>query len=85
MKRTIIIFALLWATTAGAKCWDYQGQKLCDELPVWVPEVIGLDVEWGYGMLRRCKYEEICKWEILDDDTEIGLREDGVVVWRKKP
>lgn len=40
-------------------------------------DVCLLEIDWGYGKFNGSPY-------VLLDNIEFGLREDGVVVWKKR-
>lgn len=84
MKRIAIIIALLWATAAGAACWNFEGHEICDMAPPYP--------EWSLSKYPERKVQwmndGVAKGHgsffiFGDERYEIGLREDGVVVWRK--
>lgn len=90
MKRIAIIIALLWAATAEGfvpTCPD--GLLFCnDDETICTcydrPNPIERKVEWGYQVIRTVISEWSGKpFPELVESIEIGLREDGVVVWRK--
>ena len=100
-KLFVIIIALLWAATAGAKTIEEMaveihtntvgqidcsgGIMFCDDKGTICtcyerPTPIERKVEWGYQVIRTAIGE---KFPELVENIELGLREDGVVVWRK--
>lgn len=84
MKRILIIIALLWATAAGAECWNFEGHEICDHGPPYhgweISRRVEPKVEWGYKIIGP---HLLRGYTTIPEDIEIGLREDGVVVWRK--
>lgn len=84
-KLVVIIIALLWATAAGAACWDFEGHEICDMAPPYPEWTLSKYPEPQIKWMNDGVADEGWKTFFIfgGERYELGLREDGVVVWRK--